>query len=575
MHTARASAARSEPAAPPASARGARPSSRRARALAKRDFGMPERVQFQPYPRRFTAAPDAGQLTLQPMSDAELSAIMEQSLSDARRVHRRVGKYIMSITLLLLFLLLAYSLATGLFGFSLAGGDASAGVIVALNEQVLLLLVYVALAVLLLALHPTPAEIVRIRALALTYGLLFTIVMVLNLLQMLEALAGSRPAPAEYSHLGDDAVGWFAGRLGLSVGIRAVCLCAFFYSIARNWRVPARLLKHTWQITAVIIALAMLQRVASFVNWARADALGAGALVDWFLAVLAVLTILNVALTAVVLAPGSRLRLQAWLGALAGSTGLDTALAPFAGYGSLAGAADPRELVASAMGSFRALTLEARTLDQAELQSALADRASLGLHAQRHAISPARPSLVPEPAQRAEAFVVTSVLDHPREQARALGEWLRARTAATGKPSTVYLPPVCSPNASALEHAKHAIVHLAKCERLVLLAGVNLFDDILAATLCFLWLLLGGRLEDIDVHLAVSDAAEAQSVVAAIDAFHVTLAVGRRPPDAALNSVLLAMVEAASVRTFNHKVRELLPLVVGAVRELKPRRQGV
>ena len=155
--------------------------------------------------------------------------------------------------------------------------------------------------------------------------------------------------------------------------------------------------------------------------------------------------------------------------------------------------------------------------------------------------------------------MVHSEADDPHERAVALCKWAQSFEEAYGRPPTVWLEQLCADmSLSDLQLLAHLPVYQAKCHRLLILAGQNVPDSLYCALELYLWTAIGGRIEDVDVEVAASNAGACQLVVAAFDAFHVMHAGGASPAVAGRIEHAIAL---ASVTYFNTKVRDFMPLV--------------
>jgi len=164
----------------------------------------------------------------------------------------------------------------------------------------------------------------------------------------------------------------------------------------------------------------------------------------------------------------------------------------------------------------------------------------------------------------ADAYVVHALEDPPGDKHRALAAWATAFQTTMGRPPRVYMDVLCAdPSLVPAERLAHLPVYFARSHRLLVLAGPRLVDSLRHATELYLWRALGNRLTDVDVALVPGDAAGRQTVVSALDTFHVMYSAP--DPDPGAHEALTRAVQLASVSRFNRVVREYLPLVRTAV----------
>jgi hypothetical protein len=185
----------------------------------------------------------------------------------------------------------------------------------------------------------------------------------------------------------------------------------------------------------------------------------------------------------------------------------------------------------------------------------------------------ARNCIAAEPAERADAYVVSAASD--QQICAELCSWAERFEAEEGRAPTVWLQQLCASRSLApAELLAHLPCYLARSDRLLLVASPETPLDLTAATTCYVWRVLGGRPATVDAVLLAS--ASPARTVAAFDTFHVmhsgSLTDGDELERAGATERLRACVRLAGVCAFNVAVRDLLPVVQAAARAaLAPR----
>jgi hypothetical protein len=104
--------------------------------------------------------------------------------------------------------------------------------------------------------------------------------------------------------------------------------------------------------------------------------------------------------------------------------------------------------------------------------------------------------------------------DDPQAKLDALSGWVSEfESAHDGRSPSIYLGGVCA-DLSPVELLEHMPAYLARSERLLILAGPALPEQLWCAMECYAWVALGGSVEDVDVAIvAPSDAANVRAII--------------------------------------------------------------
>eukprot|EP00302_Diacronema_sp_CCMP2436_P025384 CAMPEP_0179931174 /NCGR_PEP_ID=MMETSP0983-20121128/10506_1 /TAXON_ID=483367 /ORGANISM="non described non described, Strain CCMP 2436" /LENGTH=361 /DNA_ID=CAMNT_0021835519 /DNA_START=224 /DNA_END=1310 /DNA_ORIENTATION=+ len=130
--------------------------------------------------------------------------------------------------------------------------------------------------------------------------------------------------------------------------------------------------------------------------------------------------------------------------------------------------------------------------------------------------------------------------------------------------AVVWIDAACAdPSLKSVERLACVPAYMARCNRLLVLAGPTLADQLWCVGELFTWRVMCGKLRNVEVVLVASDAETRAAIIASLDAFHVMWA--RPPPGAEATRALVQLVEMAGVAKFNQVVRAYLPAVRAAV----------
>jgi hypothetical protein len=175
-------------------------------------------------------------------------------------------------------------------------------------------------------------------------------------------------------------------------------------------------------------------------------------------------------------------------------------------------------------------------------------------------------SLLALPMASAEYYVVHGKHDDPQAKHDALAGWVSEfESAHDGRSPSIYLGGMCS-DLSPLELLAHMPAYLARSERLLVLAGPALPEQLWCAMECYAWVALGGCIENIEVVIVASTPASVRAVVSAFDAFHVMYSLSNDDTDTRRR--LMAAIELAGIAHFNATLRQLMPRVQAAADRL-------
>lgn len=164
----------------------------------------------------------------------------------------------------------------------------------------------------------------------------------------------------------------------------------------------------------------------------------------------------------------------------------------------------------------------------------------------------------------ADFFVLHGAFDSPTAKLDALRHWAGFVDEACMPLPTTWLDDLCSDvTLLPTEKLSHAVASMACCQKVLLVAGPKLLDDLFAVALIHAWNALGRSIEDVEVVLAVADKDEqATHVLAAFDTFAVMYSHAASASD---EVQIVHSIEIASVSTYNEAVRAMLPRVRAAI----------
>jgi hypothetical protein len=247
-------------------------------------------------------------------------------------------------------------------------------------------------------------------------------------------------------------------------------------------------------------------------------------------------------------------------------------VAPLVGHGSVRGAQKPEALVRFAACSFWTVELSAtelRRLGPAVVFKGEHDRVLVSRPVVRleRTFNPPRPSTrtgSSESMQTADVYVVFSVLDDDESRLAALCGWVERFEAQYGRSPLLWISSLCADRSlSRTELLEQLPVYLARSRALLVLAGPHLLASLWTGVECYLWHILGGRPEDIEIALAAPPH-EHDTVAATFDSYHVMYTPTALVLDAdEVHRRLLSGVDAAGVPHFNFMIRELVRLFDG------------
>ena len=177
----------------------------------------------------------------------------------------------------------------------------------------------------------------------------------------------------------------------------------------------------------------------------------------------------------------------------------------------------------------------------------------------------------------ADVYVVHSAADDAQARLDALALWAEAFERAHGRAPAVWLGSASADlSLVATELLEHMPVYMARCRRLLVLAGARTPDLISSAVEVYAWFALGGRIEEVEVAIVAPDGrgdagsnAGLGAVVSAFDAFHAMYSLADDDTEVARR--LMAAIELAGVAQLNGVLRELLPLVMAAAEHVRVR----
>ncbi|KAJ1632620.1 hypothetical protein T492DRAFT_21327 [Pavlovales sp. CCMP2436] len=313
---------------------------------------------------------------------------------------------------------------------------------------------------------------------------------------------------------------------------------------------------------------------------------------QWLLAGILVCALVTIALGAALLTPNALLhgralivsfkRVVPCLRGREEAVGGSASLAPLLGYGTLR-ERDPRELVQEAACAFVPIVASAQSLralcptalfGSAEAESNVSTPHLAQIHvdvASQRPSAASRTTLraprysedgVEPPMASAEYYVVHGRYDDPQAKLDALASWVsNIESAHGGRSPSIYIGGVYA-GISPVELLEHMPVYIARSKRLLILAGPGLPAQLWCAMECYTWFALGGRIEDVEVAIVASDAANAGAAVSAFDAFHVMYSLSGG--ESCTRRRLMAAVELAGIRRFNGTLRKLMPRVKDA-----------
>jgi len=459
----------------------------------------------------------------------------------------------------------------------------------AFRAGIYFLLSGLACCVLCLSLSPTRASIVRTFVVALLIGLLVLSVGIRTLFtnsNIVFDVAYAEPdRPLALTAIERT---YFACRVAEYVGIPLVLLGRMVVS----WRRPRAL------VAAVFTATGALSVCQSILDAALVGLLLGRVVLrehpPWLLAEIAVFSLVEMAIGIAMLSKNALPNGRALIGSIklgvrcqcgreeVGGGG-EASLAPLLGFGTLH-EREPHGLVQEAGRAFVPVVASEHSLralgpkalfGSADAEDIVvtvrgASRATLrALQVDRTTPSALHPggakpdaTTSPPPMASAEYYVVHGRYDDPQTKLDTLAGWVSEfERAHDGRSPSLFIGGVCA-DLSPVELLEHMPVYIARSKRLLILAGPELPAQLWCAMECYTWFALGGRIEDVEVAIVASDAANAGAAVSAFDAFHVMYSLSGG--ESCTRRRLMAAVELAGIRRFNGTLRKLMPRVKDA-----------